>query len=146
MHGYLLPFKVKWIGAALVLLGLAMSVCYLWFDFRLIVPVFAVYSSFLETKTLAMVRTNIADELIMLSFLCGFLLLAFSKEKHERETLDHLRTRALVKAVLANTAFLLFAILFIYGNGFLTILLANLVTLFLFYLVFFQHAKWRHGV
>jgi hypothetical protein len=141
MHNFLLPYKYKWIGAGLVILGLTGLIFYMWFDFRLILPVFAVYSSFLETRIFTTFRTNIADELIMLSLLSGFLLLVFSKEKTECEILDSIRSRSFLKALLANAGLLIFSILFVYGNGFLTILLLNIFSIFIFYLLFFYLMK-----
>jgi hypothetical protein len=141
MINFLLPYRFKWIGAVLVFIGLAGLVFYLWFDFRLIVPVFAVFSSFLETKMFTTFRTNIADELIILSFLTGFFFLTFSKEKTESEILDQIRTKAFSKAILANVGLLIFSILFIYGNGFLAILLLNLFSIFIFYLIFLYFLK-----
>ena len=141
MTNFLLPYKYKWIGMGLVILGITGLIFYLWFDFRLILPVFAVYASFLETRMFTTFRTNIADELIMLSLLAGFLLLVFSKEKTECEILDQIRSRAVLNALLANAGLLIFSILFIYGNGFLTILLLNLFSIFIFYLIFFYVMK-----
>jgi len=141
MTNFLLPYKYKWIGMGLVILGITGLIFYLWFDFRLILPVFAVYASFLETRMFTTFRTNIADELIMLSLLAGFLLLVFSKEKTECEILDQIRSRAFLNALLANAGLLIFSILFIYGNGFLTILLLNLFSIFIFYLIFFYVMK-----
>lgn len=141
MTNFLLPYKCKWIGMGLVILGITGLIFYLWFDFRLILPVFAVYASFLETRMFTTFRTNIADELIMLSLLAGFLLLVFSKEKTECEILDQIRSRAFLNALLANAGLLIFSILFIYGNGFLTILLLNLFSIFIFYLIFFYVMK-----
>ena len=141
MNNFLLPYKCKWIGAALIFSGLVGLVFYLWFDFRLILPVFAVFSSFLETKMFTTFRTNFADELILLTLLAGFFLSAFSKEKTESEILDKIRAKALSKAIFTNVAFLIFSILFIYGNGFLAILLLNLFSLFIFYMIFLFFLK-----
>jgi hypothetical protein len=143
MNNFLLPYRFKWIGVVMVFIGLAGLVFYLFFDFRLMAPVFAVISSFFDTKIFTTFRTNIADELIMLSFLTGFFFLSFSKEKIESEILDQLRIKAFSKAILANTGLLIFSILFTYGNGFLAILLLNLFSLFIFYLIFLYFLKRR---
>jgi hypothetical protein len=141
MNDYLLPYKFKWVGAVLVISGLLGLVFFLWFDFVLTLPVFAVFSSFFETRIFTTYRTNVADELIMLSFLCGFFLMAFSKEKTESDILYKLRAKAFAKAILANMCLLVFSILFIYGNGFLAILLLNLFSVFIFYQAFFYVLK-----
>ena len=141
MNHFLLPYKFKWIGAVLIFMGLVELVFYLWFDFRITLPVFAVFSSFLETKMFTSFRTNIADELIMMTLLAGFFLTVFSKEKKESEILGKLRAEALSKAVLTNVFVLVFSILFIYGNGFFAILLLNLYSVFIFYLIFLNFLK-----
>jgi hypothetical protein len=141
MKDYLLPFRFKWIGAALVILGGSGLIWFLLFDFILVLPVFAVVSSIMETKVFAVVRTNIADELIMGLLLSGFFLMSFSREKTEYENLDAVRMKALLKAVWVNVALLLFSILFFFGKGFLVVLLLNLFSLFVLYLVFFFFEK-----
>ena len=141
MNSYLLPYKYKRIGAVLIFAGLVGLVFFLWFDFRITLPVFAVYSSFLETKIFTTFRTNVSDELIMLLLLTGFYMVAFSKEKTESEILDQIRAKAFSKAILANICLLVFSILFIFGNGFLMILLLNLISIFIFYLIFLFFLK-----
>jgi hypothetical protein len=141
MNNFLLPNTYKRIGAVLIFAGLVGLVFFIWFDFRITLPVFAVYSSFLETKVFTTFRTNVADELIMLTLLTGFFMVAFSKEKTESEIMDQLRAKAFSKAILANICLLVFSILFIYGNGFLMILLLNLILIFIFYLIFLFFLK-----
>jgi hypothetical protein len=141
MNYHLLPYRFKWLGLFLVLAGLAGLVFYLWFDFIVTIPVFALVTSYLETSWFTIIRTNIADELIMLLLTTGFSLICFSRERKESENLDHIRATALWKAVMTNTIFLLFSILFIYGNGFLAVILLNLFSLFIFYLAFFYFLK-----
>jgi len=50
-------------------------------------PVFAIYSSYMETRFFTMVSTNFADELIILLFLAGLSILVFLKEKNETDYL-----------------------------------------------------------
>jgi len=145
MRNLLLPYRWKFAGILLVCLGTGLAVPYLFFDFRFSMPVFAVFSSFMETKIFATFRTNFADELTLLLLVAGFSLIVLSKEKHETEKYDDLRLRSLFKAMLVNTVFMLFSLLFIYGAGFLAVLVFNLVSLQLFYLVFFFFARKYHG-
>jgi hypothetical protein len=141
MKNMLLPFPFKFAGLFLTLSGLAFSVLYLWFDFRFTLPVFAVFSSFVETKIFATFRTNFADELTMILLVAGLGLIVFSKEKNETENLTLFRTKALAFACVANTIFLLFSILFVYGSGFIGILVFNLFSFSIFYLIFFYFLK-----
>lgn len=141
MKKLLLPYSWKVAGWFLTLAGIVLGALYNWFDFRFSIPVFAVYSSFLRTKMFETFKTNFADETILLLLIIGLGLIVFSKEKIESEYLDSARTKALVRAVILNNIFLLFSILFVYGSGFIGILVINLFSLSLFYLFFFYLLK-----
>ena len=141
MNKLLLPYPFKIVGYALTSIGIIFGVFYTWFDFRFTIPVFAVYSSFLETKIFATFKTNFADELILMLCIIGLTLVIFSKEKNETENLDLLRSKALAKAFLFNNIFLIFSILFIYGYGFISMLIINMFSFSVFYLLFFFFMK-----
>ena len=137
----LLPFRYKISGAILVLCGLVMAVLYFTVDFRFELPVVAVFSSYVETKFLTAFKTNFADELILLTLLAGFLLVSFSKEKKEADYLNALRYKAIILTVLINSAILLFSILFIYGGGFMGVVIMNIYTPFVIYIITFRILK-----
>jgi hypothetical protein len=137
----LLPYRWKWAGIFLALTGIVLAVMYLFFEFSFTIPVFALFSSFIETKVCTTFQTNFADELILFLLITGFGLLLFSKEKQETEILDKLRFQAIFKAMLTNTVCLLFSILFIYGSGFLAVMIFNLISVPFIYLLFFNIAK-----
>ncbi|MHC1777643.1 MAG: hypothetical protein AB9834_19750 [Lentimicrobium sp.] len=137
MNNLLLSYRWKPAGIFLVSMGIVLAIVFFWFDFRFKIPVFAVYSVFLETKMFVSFQTNFADELIMLLLISGLGLLIFSKEKTEDEGLDQLRLIAFAKALIANIVLLLFSVLFIYGSGFIAMLVINIASFFIFYLFFF---------
>ncbi|MEI6059761.1 MAG: hypothetical protein WCR72_03580 [Bacteroidota bacterium] len=139
----LLPYPVKLIGVFLVMSGTVFAVLYVWFGFSFSMPVFAVYSSFLETKMFVIFRTNFVDELILTLLVAGLILIMFSKEKIESENLNLVRFKAMVKAIIANNILILCSILFVYGSGFVAILVLNLFSLSVFYLCFFYFLKQR---
>lgn len=143
MKNLLLPYPWKIAGWFLTLAGSVLGVLYNWFDFRFSMRVFAIYSSFLQTKMFKTFRTNFADELILLLLIIGLGLIIFSKEKIEFEDLDSARNKALARAVIVNNLFLLFSVLFIYGSGFISVLVFNLISFSLFYLFFFYILKRR---
>ena len=143
MKDLLLPYYWKLIGVFLGLLGIVSAILYTWFDFRFSIPVFAVYSAFFETKLFTTFRTNFADELTLILLICSMGLIVFSKEKNETEGLDLIRLKALARAVIANFIFLLLSVLFIYGSGFIVILVVNIFSLTMFYLIFFYMLKFK---
>lgn len=141
MNNLLLSYRWKIAGILLLSIGVFLAITYFWFDFRFKIPVFAVYSVFLETKTFEVIRTNFSDELILLFLLAGLGLVVFSKEKNETQDLDVFRMKAFARAWIANVVFLILSVLFIYGSGFMTILIVNLLFFPVFYLLFFYTQK-----
>lgn len=139
----LLSCKYKIPGFILIFAGTVLLVFYFGFDFRFEMPVFAVISSFMETKFFTSFKTNFADELIMILFLTGLALLTFSKEKNEIDSYKTVRVNAVKNTILSNTLFLIFSVLFIYGSGFIAIAIINLFLPFVLYLVFFNILKRR---
>jgi hypothetical protein len=141
MNRLLLPYRWKLAGIFLLMAGTVSAIFYIWFDFRFKVPVFAVYSSFLETKLFSVFRTNFSEELTLLLLISGLSLVIFSKEKNEFEGLDLIRSRALFKALAVNNILLFLSVLLIYGSGFIAILVINIFSFFIFYLLFFYLGK-----
>ena len=141
MNNLLLPYRWKFVGIVLAFFGIVSAILYSWFDLKFKMQVFAVYSSFLDTKYFVSFRTNFADELTLLLLICGLSLIIFSKEKDEFDGLDSLRFKALAKALILNIIFLLFAVLFVYGSGFIAMLVINIFTFLVCYLLFFYLQK-----
>ena len=145
MSTYLLSYRFKIAGWLLILSAAVLTIVYSSFNFKISLPILAIYSSYLETKFFTTFTTNFADELILLLYLSGFFFVVFSKTKHESANVWVLRTTALFKAVFYNTLFLAFSILFIYGNGFVFVLIINLISTFIFYLCFFNWHKMKES-
>ncbi len=141
MKEYLLPYRWKFVAYLLILSGMVAAVFYIWFEFRIILPVFAVWSSFVDTSFFVSFSTNVADELTSLLLFGGLFLLAFCADKNEYEYLDSLRLKAFAKALLLNGALLLFSILCVYGSGFLAFLVINVFSLLIFYHLLFYLQK-----
>jgi len=136
-------YKFKWAGLILILLGMTFSVAYFGLNFRFLAPVFAVYSEFMEIKTFTTFKTNFADELIIIFFLSGFFLVIFSAERNENSIIQKIRMKALRKSVLFYFGWLMFSVLFIFGNGFISILVLNIILPFVIYLCFYYALIFR---
>lgn len=137
----LLPYRLKIAGMVLAFAGAISAIIYIFFDYKFKIPVFAVYSSFLSTKYFTSFKTNFFDELTLLLLISGLALIVFTKEKNETEGLDSIRFKAFFRALTANTIFLLLSVIFVYGSGFIAILVVNIFSLFIFYLLFFYLRK-----
>ena len=142
------PHSLRWIGYILFIPGLTLGFLWGFAGFNpgwLKVPVFAVYSSYLKTVTFGMTRTNLTDELTCILLLTGTLWLICSREKVESPELDLLRYKAFFFSVLLNSLFLLFSVLFIFGIGFINVMIINMFSQLVFYLVVFRFLMKRRG-
>lgn len=134
----LFSYRWKIEGYILMICAGILTVLYFKFNFRFEMPVFAVVSAYKETRLFAVFSTNFADETIMLTFLSGLALIAFSKEKKELGIYKEIRIKALITTVKISTAILLFSILFIYGGAFMAVVVLNLFLPLVLYLIIFN--------
>jgi hypothetical protein len=139
----MISYKFKIIGYIFILAGIVLTALYSYHRVDISMPVYAVYSSFLVTKYFTIIKTNIFEEVTILSFLAGFLLTAFSKEKTEHEYYATLRGKAWQTAILLNSAWLILSTAFIFGRGFLMVLILNLCSTFILYQIIFLLKKRR---
>ena len=125
----------KPIGYVLIIAGLIWLFVSQQAEIVIRLPVFALVSSFVSTKYFLIVQTNIADEITLITIIMGGIFAIFSREKHENERADAIRYNSMFLALLINQIILLFSVFFFYGSAFITIVLANLVSLSLIYLI-----------
>lgn len=85
------------------------------------------------------IHTDISFTLLGVLFIVGGLFVGFSKEKNEDEYIAKLRLSSLLWAVLVNYLLLLFAFLFVYGFIFLNIMLYNMFTVLLIFIIRFNY-------
>ncbi len=144
----LFPHSCRVIGWFLFVAGILFTMSILtthyeptWLEFR--VPVLAGDEIFGTDRTWFTTRkNNLADELASLLFLVGGLLVAFSREKTEDEYIARIRLESLVWATYVNYGLLLFAILFVYDMSFYYVMLFNLFTLLIFFIIRFRLVLW----
>jgi hypothetical protein len=133
----MVSYKYKFLGVGLLLAGLALLVLNYYHRMKAVMPVFAVQSSYIKTTYLTVIKTNVIEEIIMLCLLGGLLLIVFSYEKKEQIEFINLRNESWRIAIIINSAILVFSVLFIYGKGFLAILILNMYsTPIIYYIVF----------
>ena len=87
------------------------------------------------------IENSILDELIALSIIVGGLIVGFSKEKIEDEFIYKLRKDSLVWAMLFNYLVLILAIVFIYDFTFFDVLVFNMFTPLIFFIIRFNFLK-----
>jgi len=135
------PFKTKFIGLALMILALPFAYLYFWGGKPEIfnIKIFAVVTSYFETKYFVISQTNALDELAAIFFILGITLFSFSKEKTERENYELLRTKALINALYLTILLWLLSFLFIYGKTIFLISFLVFVLFIFIYNLFFRY-------
>lgn len=83
------------------------------------------------------------NNLLIIGILCGSLFITCSREKVEDEMIARIRLDALLFALYANTAIIAVAALATYGLAFVDIMIYNLFTLPLLFLVILRYRLWR---
>ncbi|MFD0993814.1 hypothetical protein [Tenacibaculum geojense] len=92
-----------------------------------------------ENKSfIGIVKNNILDEILAIFIIFSSVLVAFSKERLEDEYISKIRLESLVWAVYVNYGILLFSFLFIYDFSFLWVMILNMFTVLLFFIIKFN--------
>ncbi|RYZ26128.1 MAG: hypothetical protein EOO10_16415 [Chitinophagaceae bacterium] len=150
LNRLLLPNKYKLAGWLILIPATALGIFLILTQFEGIpfrATVFAFYSDeiFGESRAFNFIKTNITNTLVGVMFITGALLVAFSKEKNEDEYIAQLRLSSLLWAVLVNYILLLIAFLFIYGTPFLNVMLYNMFTVLIIFIVRFNYVLFRNA-
>ncbi|MFZ4401182.1 MAG: hypothetical protein ACOYO1_14180 [Bacteroidales bacterium] len=140
---FLFPHFFKNIGWFLLVPGIFLSIYILFFNDEipfLTIKVFALVDNnpFQATKTFSFINDNITNELCGILFILGALFVAFSREKNEDEYIGKIRLESLLWATYINYALLLFCILFLYGLSFFNVMMFNMFSLLIFFLIRFN--------
>lgn len=146
----LLPNRFKRVGWFILIPASVMGIVLIVLDyntFEINTTVFAIYADEVLGKThyFSFFKTDIINTLIGALFIVGSLLVGFSKEKNEDEYISNLRLNSLLWAVLINYLLLLFMFLFIYGVGFLNVMVYNMFTVLIMFIAKFNYSLFRNS-
>jgi len=145
---YLLSNKFKKPGWVLFSIGVILGIIFSFNDYE---------SKLLTTKVISIfhfgiisndglikiIENSIVDELISILIIIGALLVGFSKEKIEDEYISKIRLESLALAILTNSFILLFATIFLYDLSYINVLIYNLFTPLLIFLLLFNYAVYK---
>ena len=144
----LLPYRWKKIGWLLLIPFFVLGLLYLvWgdnFTFNFAHLHLSGNTSLGGNNWLFSLKNNdFTDEIISIGLIIGILLTAFSKEKVEDEWIARTRLDAMLWAVYVNTILLLLSIIFLYDAFFWQVMILNLFTAPLFFLLRFRYVLWQ---
>jgi len=140
---YLFPNKYKKIGWTLLIPSVILGLITLIFDFEPIfldfkVPAILVDEILGQKVLFGFIENNILNEIVGIFIIVSSILVAFSEEVNEDEYISKIRLESLVWAVYINYGILLVAFLFIYDFSFFWVMMLNMFTILLFFIIRFH--------
>lgn len=151
MKQYLLPNRFKRIGWLLLIPTTILGIVQMFNNFEAFpfeLKIFSIYYSniFEPDQKFTFVKTDVSNTLIGTLFIVGALMVSFSKEKVEDEFISKIRLTSLLWAVLVNYTLLIFFFLFIYGTAFLQVMLLNMFTVLILFILKFHYTLYKNSV
>jgi hypothetical protein len=90
------------------------------------------------------IKADITNSLVGVLFIIGGLMVSFSKEKREDEFIANVRLSSLLWSVWANYILLIFAFLFIWNFDFLSVMVYNMFTILIIFIIRFNYVLYRN--
>ena len=146
---FLFPNQWKRIGWIILVPSAILGISILFFDFKfkfLDSNVFTIYSKelFAQSPTiLGFIKGNYANTITGILFLLGAILVAFSKEKREDEFIAKTALESLVWAIYVNYAILAICFLFFFNVEFLLVMIFNMFTVLIFFIIRFYFVLYK---
>lgn len=143
---FLLPNKYKKVGIGLMFLSITLLILanFEMLNFLEDMSIPAVYNSdvaLFESRNsgfFRMIQDDFHFELISTLFIIGGLMVSFSKLKNEDEFISKLRLESLLWAVLIHFILLVIATLTIYGGDYFNVLVLNMFTILVLFIIRFH--------
>ena len=146
---FLFPNKFKTIGWVLFVPSLVTfiltSIFSIDIDKYLNIKVFAIYEETMGGKPsfFRIIEDSFSYELITILIIVGGLFICFSKLKNEDEYISKIRYESLVWATYFNYFLILFFTLFLYGMSFLNVIVYNVYTVLIFFMIRFHYMIYK---
>lgn len=146
---FLFPNKFKTIGWLLFipsfLTFVLISIFNIDIDNYLKIKVFAIYEETIGEKPgfFKIIEDSFSYELITILIIVGGLFICFSKLKNEDEYISKIRYESLVWATYFNYFLILFFTIFLYGMPFLNVIVFNVYTVLIFFMIRFHFMLYK---
>ena len=88
-------------------------------------------------------NNNLTDEIAITGIIVSLLLIAFAREKEEDEFIHLIRLESWQWAVLVNFVLLIIATWLFYGFAFLNVMVYNMLTVLVLFIIRFQLVVYR---
>ena len=145
---FLLPAKFKKYGWLILIPGVVLGILHMIFEFNLDfldINVFAItFDGFVDNRDLfGFIEDNFLNEVLGLFIIIGGLMVTFSKEFDEDEFISRMRLECLVWAFLWNYGLLAIAFVLFYSFSFLSIMVYNMFTPLILFIIRFNWLLWK---
>ena len=134
------------LGYLFLLIALGTSYLYFWggrpsfFE----VPVFAILTSYAETRWFVLAQTNLLDELAHLFLITGLMMIAFSKESQETEAVKVCRVKALFYAVYTTSVLWIVIYMTVFGWPILIVSATTFILLLIMFILIFRYLLYKN--
>jgi hypothetical protein len=141
---FLFPNKYQKIGWILfipsIIIGASLFFSNFDFDNHFEIKVFAFINDDIlsEVKYFTFIKNSILDEVLEILIIIGAMLIGFSKTKNEDEFISKVRYESLVWATYLNFGLILLSTLFVYGFAYFDVLIINIFTMLIFFIIRFH--------
>ncbi len=144
----LLPNRFKMIGWVILIpstiIGLIITITgheIEWLNTRMFS--FIGEDNFPKSQYFSFITTNMTNTIVGILFIIGALMVSFSKEKKEDEFINNLRLSSLLWAVWVNYLLLILAFLLIYGSPFFSVMVYNMFTILIIFIIRFNYILYK---
>jgi len=145
----LLPNHFKKVGWILLIPSTLLGLFIIIFDYEfrfLDTKVFTIYSGsgvFQNPVFFGLIKANLTGTLVGILFLTGAIFVAFSKAKREDEFIAKIRLESLLWATYINYGVLVLCFLFFYEFEFLYVMIFNMFTILIFFIIRYYYMLYR---
>jgi ABC-type polysaccharide transport system permease subunit len=98
-----------------------------------------------HTQFFTLIETEPVITIIIATLLISLIFIAFSRQKQEDEFVGSLRLNSWLWAAWINSALLLLADLFVYGEPFMSVVEFNLFTLLIIFIIRFHYLLYKYS-
>jgi hypothetical protein len=91
-------------------------------------------------------QINLTDEFALTGLIVGLLFIAFARQKQEDEFIHHTRLQSWQWAVLINYGLLLIATCLVHGMNFIDVMMYNMLTVLIIFIVRFHIILLRNKI
>lgn len=144
----LFPHKYKLLGWFLLTGGLALGVILLFNEYEYpkweidVFPLLGEKDIF-SLSPLKWGKNNVSDEIASILLIIGGILVSFSKTRDEDEYISKIRMESLIWATYVNYIILIFAVLFVFDYTFFNVMIWNMFTVLLFFMIRFHYVLYK---